>query len=409
MFLHAGIMHLVGNMLFLWIFGDNVEDKLGHIPYLIFYLVCGLAADFLHIATTGDGTIPTLGASGAISGVVGAYVVFFPRHRVKLFLWIFLYAEVFLVPAFWWIGFWFAEQLLFAFLMQGKPGGVAYWAHIGGFLAGVLPAALWKYVLFPRAFGVDSGARDLPSGFVGASRASAGTTTFRGPFVADPAVEIADTPEETYAVLRLGDDVATHASIAAVVSDETGEPPGVVSYRLRTTRGMITRNVDRATADRVVHALRALGVSAAIVPDTARTRPPPPVPLDAMTWSRDGMGLMLRGTVHQYRWDVPMLAIGANVGGQVVLDVFLGARFRARVTAATPLRYVDGSRQYAATLQNLAAALVQLRSGTALNEGVRVIAGGGLWGWLAFPSEAEYEDYLFWIYNLVLGRSHMPR
>jgi membrane associated rhomboid family serine protease len=143
MFLHAGFMHLAGNMLFLWIFGDNVEDRLGHVGYAFFYFASGLAADFAHIATTAAPQMYTLGASGAISGVVGAYAVFFPRHRVKMLIWIFIYVNVIPIPAFWWIGIWFLEQVFFA--TQGV-GNVAYLAHIGGFATGLAAAFAVRFL-----------------------------------------------------------------------------------------------------------------------------------------------------------------------------------------------------------------------------------------------------------------------
>ena len=141
MFMHANLIHLLGNMLFLWIFGDNVEDKLGHFMFLVFYLVCGVAAAVLHVYTTPDASIPTLGASGAVSGVLGAYVLFFPVHNVKMLVFPF---GVMPTPAYMWIGVWFVEQLLFAKMART---GVAWYAHIGGFLAGAAMALPARIIL----------------------------------------------------------------------------------------------------------------------------------------------------------------------------------------------------------------------------------------------------------------------
>jgi membrane associated rhomboid family serine protease len=144
MFLHADLFHIGGNMLFLYVFGDNVEDSFGHARFLLFYLACGLAADLVHIlslTTPVDLMTPTLGASGAISGVMGAYIVLYPRARI-LALLIFRFFYVTPVPAVIFLGFWFALQLLLSFL--DVAGGVAYWAHIGGFVAGVAIALLVK-------------------------------------------------------------------------------------------------------------------------------------------------------------------------------------------------------------------------------------------------------------------------
>ncbi len=142
MFLHADIFHLGGNMLFLYIFGDNVEDAFGHFPYLLFYLICGLVADFAHILSLTTSTEllrPTLGASGAISGVMGAYILMYPRARIRTLALAFFVAVV-SVPAFFFLGFWFLLQLINIWLDIG--GGVAYWAHVGGFVAGMVLALI---------------------------------------------------------------------------------------------------------------------------------------------------------------------------------------------------------------------------------------------------------------------------
>ncbi len=140
MFLHGSFGHIFGNMLFLWIFGDNVEDVFGRVPYVLFYLLCGIAATMTQYLTGPLSPIPNLGASGAISGVLGAYVLMFPAARVNLFIWPFsIFFGSFGVPAFLWIGFWFLMQLFLGVqdLGQITQGGVAFWAHIGGFVAGL--------------------------------------------------------------------------------------------------------------------------------------------------------------------------------------------------------------------------------------------------------------------------------
>ena len=144
MFMHGGFMHLGGNMLFLWIFGDNIEDRLGHVKYLIFYLLCGVIASLAHVFTTGVFAssesallVPSLGASGAISGVLGGYILLHPKRRVTVILFRFLTD----VPAYVAIGIWFAFQLISGLGMFGggsQSGGVAYAAHVGGFLAGLV-------------------------------------------------------------------------------------------------------------------------------------------------------------------------------------------------------------------------------------------------------------------------------
>jgi len=136
MFLHSGFLHLAGNMLFLWIFGDNVEDSFGHLPYLFFYGACGLGAGLLHVLFNLGSTIPALGASGAISGVMGAYMVLYPRERILTLVFIFVVP----IPAVFILGYWFLLQFLAGIdaLGTSAKGGVAVWAHVGGFLLGVL-------------------------------------------------------------------------------------------------------------------------------------------------------------------------------------------------------------------------------------------------------------------------------
>jgi len=141
MFMHGGIAHILGNMLFLFIFGDNIEDRIGHLRYLIFYMVCGVIASLSHVAATvifdQNPLVPSLGASGAISGVLGAYILLFPRNRVTVLMFRFLTQ----VPAYVALGLWFAFQLISGLGVLGsgsQQGGVAYAAHIGGFVAGLV-------------------------------------------------------------------------------------------------------------------------------------------------------------------------------------------------------------------------------------------------------------------------------
>jgi membrane associated rhomboid family serine protease len=151
MFMHGGIMHIAGNMLFLWIFGDNIEDRLGHLRYAIFYLLCGVIASLAHVfATAAFATdqasmlVPSLGASGAISGVLGGYILLHPKRRVTVILFRFLTQ----VPAYVAIGIWFAFQLISGLGVFGggsQAGGVAYAAHIGGFIAGLVLIKLFDF------------------------------------------------------------------------------------------------------------------------------------------------------------------------------------------------------------------------------------------------------------------------
>ena len=144
MFLHGGFLHIAGNMLYLWIFGNNVEDSMGRIRFIVFYFLCGIAAAYSHALANIDSTMPMIGASGAISGVLGAYLVLYPRARVLTLVAFGLYIRTVEVPAMFVLGFWFVLQFLNALLSSGAGGGVAWFAHIGGFIAGILLIGIFK-------------------------------------------------------------------------------------------------------------------------------------------------------------------------------------------------------------------------------------------------------------------------
>ncbi|RMD82451.1 MAG: rhomboid family intramembrane serine protease [Candidatus Dadabacteria bacterium] len=147
MFLHGGWAHLIMNMWALWIFGDNVEDRMGHLRYLTFYLLCGILSGLTHYLMNADSTLPTVGASGAIAGVMGAYMLMFPWARVIVLVPLFFWPVFLEVSAFFYIGLWFFGQFMsgtFSIALPGEVGGVAWWAHIGGFVAGMLLAPYFR-------------------------------------------------------------------------------------------------------------------------------------------------------------------------------------------------------------------------------------------------------------------------
>jgi membrane associated rhomboid family serine protease len=143
MFVHGGLVHIAGNMLFLWIFGDNIEQRFGRVLYLLFYLGTGLAASYAHIQANSGAVVPSIGASGAISGVMGAYVLLYPLNRVRVFVW---FWGITYLPAYIFLGVWFFMQLINGVAALSVPtaqsSGVAFWAHIGGFAAGVAGGAV---------------------------------------------------------------------------------------------------------------------------------------------------------------------------------------------------------------------------------------------------------------------------
>ena len=145
MFLHGGFFHLAGNMLYLWIFGNNIEDSVGHFKFFIFYLLSGIIAAYSHALTDAHSTIPMIGASGAVSGILGAYILLFPHARVSTLLFFGFFWQIVRIPAVFVIGFWIVIQVINGLLSKGmlNQGGVAWFAHIGGFLAGLITIKLW--------------------------------------------------------------------------------------------------------------------------------------------------------------------------------------------------------------------------------------------------------------------------
>lgn len=147
MFVHGGWFHVIGNMWYLWIFGDNVEDRMGHVRYLFFYLICGIGAGLTHIYFNPTSELPTVGASGAIAGIMGAYLMLYPMGRVVTLIPVFFFITFFRIPAIFFLGFWIVLQFIQGTLshtFQQNTGGVAWWAHLGGFVIGAILIFIFK-------------------------------------------------------------------------------------------------------------------------------------------------------------------------------------------------------------------------------------------------------------------------
>jgi membrane associated rhomboid family serine protease len=394
MFLHANLMHVLGNMLFLWIFGDNVEDRMGRVGYALFYLVTGLAAWGLHIATTEDPEIPALGASGAVSGTIGAFLVLYPWARIKMFVWIYFWTDVILVPAILWIGLWFLEQVYFSSM---GLGGVAYTAHIGGFAAG---AAIAGLVRLAEHLGAKK--RPEPTSQIDAPRPAEP----RRPFATVPEEEIEylDDTFDRYSVVTLEDAGQRAEEVAAAAAGPAGVPAVEIARRLSATRGVVVRGIPRQAADEVRRTLVAKGVPSALVADLPGNAPSPAVPVHTASWDDRVLRLRVESQVIPLPWSMPFLFVGAAVNGVAFIDVFPGGRtaFRIPERPGVPLTRVDALRRSEETtdLAGLARSILDARGGAGMNEGIRVLAQSGALGWLAFRSQADYDDYLFWAYNL---------
>ncbi|HEY8553744.1 MAG TPA: rhomboid family intramembrane serine protease [Burkholderiales bacterium] len=149
MFMHGGLLHLAGNLLYLWIFGDNVEDAMGHGRFLVFYFACGIVAALAQALPDPDSTIPMIGASGAISGVLGAYLLLYPRARVLVLIPLGFFSQIVHLPAIFVLGLWFLLQLVSSLFAEAGQGGVAFGAHIGGFIAGMALVPFFKRARVP--------------------------------------------------------------------------------------------------------------------------------------------------------------------------------------------------------------------------------------------------------------------
>lgn len=143
-FIHGGFFHVLGNMLFLWIFGNNIEDALGHKRFILFFLACGFIAGLAQVATDTNSVIPMVGASGAVSGIMGAYILLFPRAKIVTLLFLGIFITIIRISAGWYIGGWFVMQAVQGIASSPGGGGVAWWAHIGGFIAGLVLLPLMK-------------------------------------------------------------------------------------------------------------------------------------------------------------------------------------------------------------------------------------------------------------------------
>jgi membrane associated rhomboid family serine protease len=399
LFLHGGWMHLIGNMLFLWIFGDNIEDKLGHLGYLVFYFVCGLAADAAHILSNPMSELPTLGASGAISGVMGAYILFFPRQHVKTFIWLGIwYQDVIRTPAFLWIGFWFVQQIVLNMLSRGG-GGVAYLAHIGGFVAGLAIAGATRLLLshWPSSTDpADASQVDKP----------------RRPFLPipeDPGIDWIDEPGDRYSLLHLSDDPSNFAPIGEIVSAVSGESPFEVTRRARTTHGMIVREVSRDEATNLQKALQARGIPSALILHNRSNLPPAPAPVDGASWDTRFLRLRVSDQILLLPWSNAFLWVAARSEGRAFVDLYVNRRSAYRIadSRAVLLTEVDpaGRSEVAAGFTGFARAVLRHAAPETVNPGIGIAAVQDAWGRLDFPRDSDYDDYVFRLYNLILARN----
>lgn len=356
MFLHGNLLHLLGNMLFLWLFGRLIEERLGHAGYAVFYLASGLGAAALHIFTAPDPNVPALGSSGAISGAIGACLIFCPRANIKVFIWFWWTAGIYPIPAAAWVALWFVEQVWFA---SAGFGGASYYGHIGGFLAGAGIAWVVRFIA-----GRLRDTRAVPL----EAKDAASLLEPRRPFAPVSAEEepvFIDESVDSYAVVTLRDGTAA---------------PGVPA-----------RRAPRAQAEKIRADLQASGVPCALIIDVPANHPPAPERVESLSWDDRMLRLRVAGQIVPLPWSSPCLVVAARVGAETFVDLIAGRKAAYRVPAApsVALTRVDPRRrkEEAATLDRLGEDCVR--------KGLR-----SSWEWLTFPTPAEYEDYLFRLYHL---------
>ncbi len=442
MFLHGGFLHLLGNMLFLWIVGDNVEDKLGRFVYPLFYVGCGVAAALAHLALHSGSQVPVVGASGAVAGVLGMYAVLFPNHQIKMFYAYFFYlfwdAGTFYLSAKWAIGFWFAEQALMTALFERSGvGGVAYAAHVGGFVAGAglgfllrrrllagapegapRPARprvtpLWGRRAPPLPDALDERglpvyAREAPARVVEAAPPARAAAWRRG-------------DAGRWAVLASSDEAADPAAAGRAVAEATGRPLADVERALADAQGFLGRWLAEGEARDLVRALQKAGVAASARDEaTMRDLPSLGEVARVLLLAQGVQAETNIGFLECSYGEIILLAAGlvrragteefGDEGAHaLVLTAFLrtGPRllFVEGETVGKLVREGWGVAQ-GLNLRALAVALVNRAPVADRNRGVEILTGSQRrpdWTGLTFDGFSAYEGYTAWLWQ-VRGR-----
>ncbi len=436
MFLHGDIYHLFGNMLFLWITGDNVEGRLGHIGYFFFYVAAGVVATLAHYVSDVASAIPSLGASGAISGVIGAYFILCARNRIKVFYWIWFYIGVILVPARLAIGFWILEQIILAtVIMTGDFIGIAVWAHIGGLVFGLgLIFALTRVKLVtPQEVTVAYKSYKRPTAFF-ARRQAPPPRAWESPYakysrqrdlfgpepsLSQPppafgtaqagAIPMAGRTGTDFTVIALRPWQANYEGVVDAVATTTGMPFSAVSQRLRSKSGVLATQLDATRAKDLVEKLQQSGTPALALSRADLLDLPPTYSVDNAVVNPAGFTLYSggRGLPKGYR-DIFLVICGLVAGASpaapkpVVVDILLfepWARFRLAEGAGAP------PFSQAANIRSTAMQMVHHGGNLPVNRGVRTLLDGGDWAPVTFDSLEEFDRYSYWLVQVVNSRN----
>ena len=398
---HAHVWHLAANLVYLWTFGSRIEDDLGPLRYSAVYLLSAAAGAAAHaLAAPRSAPSLPLGAAAAISGVIAAHAALFPHLRIRLLLWAWVYSNTFLTPVWVWIAAWLLMQHLFA--LRGAP--LPFYASLAAGMAVGAAAGLALDRL-------GRGTRPRP-----APRAPAPAEAPRRAFSAaddDPLLEFPDEPQDAWAVVRLRDGTpAETETIAPLAAAATGEDPAAAARRIDATVGVLARSIPRPAAEKLRADLAALGVPAALIVYNRTNFPPAPVVVEFASWNEGVLRMRMEDRIVPVPWSSPFLVVGARIGDAAFVDLFLNRRSAFRLHEKIRFTRVDSlaRSEQAADLATLAREFAA-RSGAAfLDEGIRLLAAPADLGRLAFKIPADYDDYLFWTYNLVLSgaRSGKP-
>ncbi|MBI2920527.1 MAG: rhomboid family intramembrane serine protease [Planctomycetes bacterium] len=424
-FVHGGLLHLLGNMLFFWVFGDNVEDRLGRAWYLFVYLTAGAVGALVHglaVAGTPAADLPLVGASGAISGAMAAYLVFYPHQPIRIFWFVLLYGGVFHVRALWVIGVYAGLQVVNVALAGADGGGVAYWAHIGGFLTGLAFAGYDRYT------------RGMPEEILAPLRTRRGALAQAPPA---PAPRPVDFEQEIplalmpagYSVIRADDALADVSTIGRTIAAHTGEPYSDSTRRIRRTRGVLARGLPRERALALKQALADAHSLPALVVDEHQAPPlPPPAAAASAACGAEGFVFdMPDGTKWSIPWSRVLAVFSARLdrrapARQDAANIYTRMMDRTiettlvDVVTRNPMGRIrlgqDRERFGPAAvdrstpeMEAFCASILKSRGAVPVNNGVAVAAGRGIWGYLRFHSEPEYEDYAWWLFQIIRVRS----
>ncbi len=434
MFLHGDFEHLFGNMLFLWIVGRSVEERLGRGGYFAFYIGAGLVAGLAHYFSDVGSAIPTLGASGAISGAMGAYFVLCARKKIKIFYWLWFYLGVFLLPARLALGFWILKDILLALIttVSDYYTNVALWAHVGGALFGIgLIFLLMKMKVVTPHLGYSGGGggsyRPFSRGGRRAQTHSAAENPYarysrdrnlfnqfgaqdRAPtpgFGAQPAVEAAfsEVGPQTFAVIALKPWRGNHEAVIDVVARALGVPFSSASMMLKGRSGILAEGIDEGTAKAMAESLGAVGTPALAVPKVRLIDLPDASGIDRIVGRDTGLTLYCDDSGLDKRFRDVFLIIGGRVKSSekpgarpVVVDIYVyepWARFRIAEGVSV------GPQSQLPNIRSMISQITRCAAGIPINRGVKLLLDGGDWTSMTFDTMEEFDRYSYWLLQVV--------